>query len=296
MTDRSAIHSPERTGYDCSRGVCALESQPLVSIVVPIYNAQKTLNRLMETILNQTWHDLDIILVDDGSTDDSLSIARTFEQQDSRVTVISQSNSGVSQARNHGMKKCRGKYIRFVDADDTLPAESTELLVRRAEADGADLVIGGYTEYIRSVGHDFNLEHRDDTLACDQVLPLICRNSNTFFYGVLWNKIFRRALIEHHGISFESGLTYGEDFAFTMDYLRSAGKIAFLKDYLYDYRRSRGSLTVNQAFDCVVHPWRNIQTKRRLYSHLKGMYVARNRFGQYRRKLWLYLFRVGLNK
>lgn len=273
-----------------------MESQPLVSVVIPFYNAEKTLESMLKSVLSQTWSNLQIILVNDGSTDGSLELANRLAAKDPRVTVLSQENGGVSSARNYGMTFCTGKYIRFVDADDTLPPESTGLLAARAERDGADLAIGGYTQIFHQISHSFNLEDRDDTLTCSELLPLLCRKSNTYFYGVLWNKIFLREKIEEAGLRFRDRLTFGEDFAFVMGYLKTAEKIAFLKEYLYDYRRTAGSATFRQAFSCVTHPMPNIRTKRELYSCLKDLYVSRGEYEKYRKTLWLYLFRVGLDK
>ena len=123
-----------------------MEGQPLVSIVIPAYNAEKTLKRMLDSVTGQTWQNTQIILVDDGSRDNTLRIAREAAERDARIQVHTQENRGVSQARNMGMRFCTGKYIRFLDADDTLPPESTEILVNKAEKEGSDLVIGGYKE------------------------------------------------------------------------------------------------------------------------------------------------------
>ena len=123
-----------------------MEGQPLVSIVIPAYNAEKTLKRMLDSVTGQTWQNTQIILVDDGSRDNTLQIAREAAEQDARIQVHTQENRGVSQARNTGMRFCTGKYIRFLDADDTLPPESTEILVNKAEKEASDLVIGGYKE------------------------------------------------------------------------------------------------------------------------------------------------------
>ena len=270
-----------------------MDSHPLVSVVIPAYNAEKTLARTLTSVLSQTWTELQVIVVDDGSSDCTLSIARDFEAKDPRVTVISRQNAGVSVARNHGVIRCRGKYIRFIDSDDTLPADSMEKMVLRAEKDGADLVIGGFTEYVGEHGHYKNLEDRDDTLSNEEVLRLLCPHSNSYFYGVLWNKLFLREKVA--GLSFLEGVNWGEDFAFVMDYLRSAEVIAYLRDSLYDYRRQANSMTIHQVLACVIHPFRSIRVKILLYSHLKDLYVHRGRYPQYRSRLWLYLFRVGLS-
>ena len=272
-----------------------MDAQPLVSVVIPAWNAEKTLKRALQSVLAQSWSALQVIVVDDGSSDCTLSIARNFEAEDPRVTVLSQPNAGVSSARNLGLSLCRGKYIRFVDGDDTLPSDSMERMVLKAELEGADLVIGGYTMYMGDIVRRKNLENREDTLPCDEMLRLLCPHSNSYFYGVLWNKLFSRERVESRGVHFMDGVTWGEDFAFVMDYLQGAGRVAFLKDYLYDYRRQPGSMTVTQVLDSIRHPIRNIRMKILLYRHLKDLYLARGQYGRYRSRLWMYLFRVGLD-
>ena len=271
-----------------------VQAEPTVSVVIPAYNAEKTLRRTLECVLNQTLSALQVILVDDGSTDSTAAIARNMAEKDPRLTVISQENLGISSTRNAGLLLCKGKYIRFVDADDTLPADSMEKMVRRAEQDGADLVIGGYDQYFGERRSFHNLADRNDTVACNEMMNHLCGHANSYFYGVLWNKLFLRELAEQQECRFQEDLTWGEDFAFVMDYLRGVTRVAFMKDSLYDYRRSANSATVKQVLDCVKHPAENTRIKGELYRHLKDMYKARGLYDQYRKKLWMYLFRVGL--
>ncbi len=271
-----------------------VQAEPTVSVVIPAYNAEKTLRRTLECVLNQTLSALQVILVDDGSTDSTAAIARNMAEKDPRLTVISRENLGISSTRNAGLLLCKGKYIRFVDADDTLPADSMEKMVRRAEQDGADLVIGGYDQYFGERRSFHNLADRNDTVACNEMMNHLCGHANSYFYGVLWNKLFLRELAEQQECRFQEDLTWGEDFAFVMDYLRGVTRVAFMKDSLYDYRRSANSATVKQVLDCVKHPAENTRIKGELYRHLKDMYRARGLYDQYRKKLWMYLFRVGL--
>ena len=271
-----------------------VQAEPTVSVVIPAYNAEKTLRRTLECVLNQTLSALQVILVDDGSNDSTAAIARNMAEKDPRLTVISRENLGISSTRNAGLLLCKGKYIRFVDADDTLPADSMEKMVRRAEQDGADLVIGGYDQYFGERRSFHNLADRNDTVACNEMMNHLCGHANSYFYGVLWNKLFLRELAEQQECRFQEDLTWGEDFAFVMDYLRGVTRVAFMKDSLYDYRRSANSATVKQVLDCVKHPAENTRIKGELYRHLKDMYRARGLYDQYRKKLWMYLFRVGL--
>lgn len=268
----------------------------MVSVVIPAYNAEKTLARTLKSVLSQTLSSLQVIVVDDGSKDRTPEIAREFAAQDPRVTAVSIPGSGVSAARNHGVSLSEGKYIRFVDADDTLPPDSMELMVSRAEKDSADLVIGGFTVYMGEIKQKKNLENRDDTVPCNELLRRLCPHSNSYFYGVLWNKLFTRKLVESGSVVFVDGLTWAEDFCFVMDYLHNAETVAYMKEYLYDYRRQPGGLTIRQALSCIIHPFRNIRMKTDLYAHLKNLYISRGQYPLYRNRLWLYLFRVGLNQ
>ena len=274
----------------------AVQVNPTVSVVIPAYNAEGTLERLLECVLNQTWCELQVILVDDGSKDSTAEIAGKIAESDPRLTVIRQENLGVSATRNTGVKLCEGKYIRFVDADDTLPADSIEKMVLRAENDRSELVIGGYDQYFGEKRSFHNLAGRDDTVPCDSMMNHLCSHANSYFYGVLWNKLFLRETVEKERCRFQEDLTWGEDFAFVMDYFASADvrKVSFMKESLYDYRRTPGSMSVQQVLDCVRHPAENIRIKGVLYEHLKDMYKKRGQYEKYRGRLWMYLFRVGL--
>ena len=270
------------------------QSEPMVSVVIPAYNVTKTLQRLLECLLNQTWQNLQIILVDDGSEDGTVLMAREAAEKDPRLTVVTQGNLGISYARNAGLALCEGKYIRFIDADDTLPLDSIERMVRRAEKDGSELVIGGYDQYFGERRSFHNLAGRDDTVPCDDMMRHLCDHANSYFYGVLWNKLFLREIAEKQNCRFQENLTWGEDFAFVMDYLAGVSRVSFMKDSLYDYRRSANSTSIRQVLDCVKHPAENTRIKGDLYRHLKDMYRARELYDKYRKKLWMYLFRVGL--
>ena len=121
-----------------------MSEQPLVSIIVPIYNAQDHIARCVESIRRQTYRNLEILLLNDGSQDVSLEVCKMYANVDPRIVLIDKANSGVAATRNMGLREARGKYLQFVDADDTIQPYATELLVQRAEERGADLVIALY--------------------------------------------------------------------------------------------------------------------------------------------------------
>lgn len=269
------------------------EPQPTVSVVIPAWNAEATLGPLLDTVRGQTWKALEIIVVDDGSKDRTADIAEEAAREDSRIRVIRQEGLGVSAARNAGLARCTGKYIRFTDADDTVPADSIEKMVSRAEADGSEMVIGGYTQYVGEIRNIRNLANRGDVVAFDDMLTHLCRHANSYFYGVLWNKLFLREIIEREQVRFVNDFSWGEDFAFVTDYLRHVNHVSFMKEMVYDYRRSAGSTSVKQGLDSVRHPLANLRTKIALYGHLKDLYIARGKYEEYKNRLWMYLYRVG---
>ena len=272
----------------------ANREEPLVSVVVPAHNAGKTLQALLDSVLRQTWRNLEVVVVDDGSTDDTGAVAERAAKADGRLRVIRQENRGVSAARNAALDCCTGKYLRFADADDTLPRDSIEKTVLRAERDGSELVIGGYTQYLGDMHSEHNLARRDDTVPCDEIMDHLCFHANSIFYGVLWNKLFLRETAVKAAARFREDMFWGEDFVFVMDFMKKTGQISFMKETLYDYRRSLGSTTFRQTLSCVSHPLLNIRIKREMYRHLREMYKSRGQYERYRNRLWMYLFRVGL--
>jgi len=125
-------------------------TNPLVSIIVPVYNAQKGLSRCLESICSQTYQELEIIVLNDGSTDDSLAICEQFRAKDPRIMVVDKENEGVSRTRNAGLTLAQGDYIQFADSDDALDPDYTQNLVQAALQHNADLVIAPYWMVIPS--------------------------------------------------------------------------------------------------------------------------------------------------
>ena len=206
-----------------------------------------------------------------------------------------QANAGVAAARNRALEVYTGAWVRFVDADDHLPPESLRMLYEKAVRDGSDLVIAGYEHQVGTIVKEWNLAHREDAISCDEYLFFLNRNANSFFCGVLWNKLFRRDLIIRSGARFESGLGYGEDFLFVCAYLREVQRVSFSTDVVYRYIRHPDSMTFAQSWDSVKHPIRNLKSKFRIYRGMRELYQARGVYDQYRSTLWLYTIRVTLN-
>jgi len=268
---------------------------PMVSVVIPVYNGEQVLQACLRSVMAQDVADMEIIVVDDGSTDGTWALLQRLAAGDARIRPVHQANGGVSTARNRALQECTGEYIRFVDADDVLPPGSMKALLDKARQNGSDLVIAGYTEVVGPVRNPRCLRKCEDTLPCNGILPHLNVWANSFYYGVLWNKLFRREIIEKNQVQFISGLHWGEDFAFVCRYLAGAERISYTQTPVYDYQRNPGGMTVKQFFDCARHPLTNCRMKGQLFGELKQLYIRRGVYDRYRRTLWLYLFRVTLS-
>lgn len=219
--------------------------EPKVSIIVPVYKAEKSLARCVDSILNQEFRDFELILMDDGSKDRSGEICDGYARADARVVVVHKENTGVSDTRNQAIARARGTFLQFVDSDDWLTADATKLMVRAAEETGCDMVIA---DFYRVVGE---MVSRKGDIDADQVIGreafvgFMMENPADYYYGVLWNKLYRRSLVEAHGIRMDAKLSWCEDFLFNLEYVRYATTFYALRTPVYYYVKTKGSL-VNQ--------------------------------------------------
>ena len=204
-----------------------------ISIIVPVYNVEKTLARCVRSLSAQTYRNIEIILVNDGSLDHSLEICRRLAGEDGRIRVIDQPNGGLSAARNAGLDMARGELIMFCDSDDWVEPDWCESMVDIYKP--GDLVI---CEIDRN---DVSEEH--DTELAEAERREILHYTHLSSYA--WNKLFQRSVIEEAGLRFQVGLTPGEDICFVLAYLcRIEGKLRFLFRKLYHYDLSTtGSLS-----------------------------------------------------
>lgn len=241
------IRVSARGFYGTTRSSFLMEvpMEPKVSIIVPVYNAEKSLARCVDSILNQEFRDFELILMDDGSRDGSGEICDGYARADARVVVVHKENSGVSDTRNQAIARARGTFLQFVDSDDWLTADATKLMVRAAEETGCDLVIA---DFYRVVGE---MVSRKGDIDADQVIGresfvgFMMENPADYYYGVLWNKLYRRSIVEAHGIRMDAKLNWCEDFLFNLEYVRYATTFYALRTPVYYYVKTKGSL-VNQ--------------------------------------------------
>ena len=216
--------------------------RPMVSIVVPIYNAENYLRRCVDSILNQEYTDFELLLVNDGSTDASGDICEEYGDQDPRVIVIQKENTGVSDSRNRALDRARGKYLQFLDSDDWITPDATRLFVRAAEEYGCDMVI---SDFYRVVGERLSTKgdiEEEGVLTREEFAAHMMENPADFYYGVLWNKLYRRDIVEEHNLRMDTDISWCEDFMFNLEYIRYAKVFYALHAPIYYYVKRKGSL------------------------------------------------------
>lgn len=219
--------------------------EPKVSIIVPVYNAEKSLARCVDGILNQEFRDFELILMDDGSKDRSGEICDGYARADARVVVVHKENTGVSDTRNQAIARARGTFLQFVDSDDWLTADATKLMVRAAEETGCDMVIADFYRVVGEMVSQKGDIDADQVIGREAFVGFMMENPADYYYGVLWNKLYRRSLVEAHGIRMDAKLSWCEDFLFNLEYVRYATTFYALRTPVYYYVKTKGSL-VNQ--------------------------------------------------
>ena len=206
-----------------------------VSIIIPVYKAEKYLSKCVDSVLNQSYTDLEVILVEDGSPDNCGAICDDYAKKDSRIKVVHKENEGVSKARNAGLDIATGEYVQFVDSDDYLELQMTEKLVHAMKEQKVDMVLCGFYEKNLNFEKVSKIEEETGIYKKKDFLMRIMNNPYSFHYGVLWNKLFKRKVIER--IRFSSDMDFGEDFIFNLHYLGKIEKIAVIEEPLYYYIR-----------------------------------------------------------
>lgn len=225
----------------------------LISVIVPVYNVEKYLDKCINSIINQTYQNLEIILVDDGSTDNSGILCDAFCNKDGRVQVIHQKNGGLSSARNTGIDHSNGNYLTFVDSDDWIDPTMIERLYSRIKEDHSQISFCDF-KYVDEQGNISYDGHGKVNKVLDeyQFWQDVYTTKNTVCYIVSWGKLIQRSVFEN-GIRFEEGKIHEDEFI--IHRLLQNRKISFLSEHLYMYYQRNDSITRNASskrhFNCA---------------------------------------------
>ena len=210
------------------------------SIIIPVYNAEKYLNECLNSILRQEYNNYEVIMINDGSTDNSKKICEDYCHINNRFKLINQKNMGVSLARNNGIKLANGKIILFVDSDDIL-MDGALNIIKNGIMDN-DLLCYGYKEVYKN-NHNNILLNKNDLNSKDIFLKSVYLTKEVG--GYLWNKCFRADIIKKNKILFDTNLHYCEDLVFVIEYLKYCKKVYYLNKTLYMYRMRKSSVSYN---------------------------------------------------
>ena len=213
---------------------------PKFSITSPVYNTSAYLREFFDSVLNQTFEDFELIMVDDGSTDGSLEICREYADKDNRINVLTQNNQGAGPARNKGIENSTGDYLLFFDSDDWVSKDILDTLYRVLQEHDVDLLIYGAEEVIFSKDNleknrvstiplqlDLNTERACRDVFCDLIFSSII--------NVPWNKVYKRSIVEKYMVRF-ADTRRAQDAFFNMDYYRHIASLLTIQDKLYFYR------------------------------------------------------------
>ena len=211
----------------------------MISVIVPVYNAESYLAECIDSVLKQTYSDFELILVNDGSIDDSLKICKSYE--DKRIIVIDQANAGVSSARNAGIEQSKGEYICFVDSDDTLPNDSLYTLYNEVITSRTDAVIAPFQYQYGNTYLPHALRQKVGVYSYRDVLSDFIDDGTLsgFYIGSVCSALYKKSLIDSNGIHFVEGLKNNEDGLFNFEYALAASNFSVIDSVAYNYRQDQ---------------------------------------------------------
>lgn len=262
-----------------------MKDQPLISIIIPVYNAEKYLPQCLDSIIHQTYSNLEIICINDASTDGSLKILNQFAQGDRRVYVVDKPNEGVSRARNSGLQMATGQYVMFVDADDWIDADTCEKSLAAMDNNQADIVMWSYVSEYGTSRSPKTIFPENCVFDRREVLNKLHRRLIGIVAEELehpeladsispvWGKLYKRSLIEQSGATFIDLAEIGtyEDGMFNLETFFYANKVVYLKQCLYHYRRNNTASVTSGYREELFDLWQNLYQRMAQYIQEKKL-------------------------
>jgi len=237
-----------------------LSDTRLVSIIMPVYNAENFLKRSIESILNQKYYNFELIIVDDGSTDNSYQISKDYSSMDTRILVKSFDNSGPATARNRGLDLAKGEYLLFVDSDDYINSNTISTLVDEIESSKVDLVCAGHSDDYGDTKKNVSPEGFYGSFK-DALYDFDILLSRHTLQGP-WAKIFRTKIIQENKLAFPENMVFGEDTMFVYKYIQHSHNVKIIENILYNHSIYDGSLSrrsVNNIIEIYINLYSELQ-------------------------------------
>lgn len=242
-----------------------------ISVIIPVYNVQDYLSKCLESVVNQSYANLEIILVDDGSTDSSGVICDEWVEKDSRIRVVHKENGGISEARNVGLRIATGEYIAFVDSDDIIHSKMYELLLQAMDQNGADISICHEVSFYEASFTFDELEtYSIERIENREELIVHFTDAWSLPTNAVWNKVYKRELVD--SIFFVEG-KYCEDAYFVADVFLKVSKAVWIREKLYGYRVRKGSITHNKNAKVYQECCESILYQRNAIKKLKNNFL-----------------------
>lgn len=216
-----------------------------VSVIIPIYQVERYLERCIKSVINQSYKNIEIILIDDGSTDRCPTICDEYAQEDSRIIVIHKQNGGLSSARNTGLSVCNGDYISFIDSDDYIDEHMIEVMVKKIEITNSDIVCCGF--YFETDNGYFSKSSMPN-LILDRSNAIDALIENTYLNHYSWNKLYKKKVFKN--VYFPEGKLF-EDIRTTYKLFLNADKVCLIDEYLYHYQIRSNSIISSSKGDRV---------------------------------------------
>lgn len=210
----------------------------LVSIIVAVYNVRNYLEECLLSIVKQDYKNIEIIIINDGSNDDSQKIINKFAAKYDNITAYKKKNGGVSSSRNLGLEHAKGKYILFVDGDDMIRVDMIRNLVNAIEKQKTDLACCNYFYLYKNRTKKANFP-KENMISSDEAKSLLFLEDS--LKGVVWNKLFKKSIIDKYNLTFDENIKIGEDIVFTVAYLNKIKEISLVNKALYFYRMRKSS-------------------------------------------------------
>lgn len=265
----------------------------MISIIIPIFNAEKHLSQCLASVTAQTFNSFECILVDDGSTDGSGGMCDQWAEKDSRFRVLHKQNEGVSAARNVGLDTAKGEFILFVDSDDWLEEEYVMEMTRHSK--NAELTVSGQIRnYSNGTQKIFKPQQTTSFCLSSENSSIFTQLCKDWLLYAPHEKLFRRDIIEQHGIRFLKGCSYGEDLTFNFEYLDHVNTISMVDKALYHYRIEEGSLSNRfrpNQFDEDYKQWKILASfflRKNMWNEESKPYLYRRLWGIVYDGLFLY--------
>lgn len=222
-----------------------MTKHPKLSIIIPVWNSGKTIEAIVKSIVSQKFTDFELLLINDGSTDDTGLVLKELQKTDGRIRVISKANGGPSSARNLGLENATGEFIQFYDSDDNISGNSLSVTTSAIEKTDSGLLVSGWQIDLNSssglIENYKQVSPKSETIDSKIVENVLLSLGNDGTLYNLWNKLFRADIIRDNNLRFREELRFGEDLLFSLEYIKHINSISIIPDVTYHYLTNSGS-------------------------------------------------------